>query len=174
VETPHGWQPRGVIYGTGPFVSEDKAYILEVSDVPGEILRLKLTPPTQFWNIDYLAVDYSEDLPLDIMALSPASTGARTHPGVRELLKANDDRYFVMPNTGASAELIFPAPAKKPGLDRTIMLGASGYYDIHLKAGGEPQPGLIRTILAEPGSTLEYALKIYEAQKKNEAESSRR
>jgi len=174
VETPNGWEPRGIIYGTGPFVSEDKAYVLDIGDIPGEILRIKLTPPTQFWDIDYLAVDYSEDLPMDVMKISPSGTGSRTQPDVRELLQADDDRYFVLPKAGVSAEIIFPAPPRKPGLDRTIMLGASGYYDIHLDAGGEPQTDLIETILAEPGSTLRYAMKIYEAGKRNDGEGSRR
>jgi hypothetical protein len=174
VETPNGWEPRGIIYGTGPFISEDKAYVLDVSDVQGEILRLKLTPPTQFWNIDYLAVDYSDDMAVDIRQLSPESAGNRTDPAVCDLLRANDDRYFVLPSGGAPAELVFPAPAGKPGLERTIVLGASGYYDIHLEASGEPQPDLLKKILAEPGSTLEYAREVYEREKKNEAASGRR
>ena len=174
VETPNGWKPKGIIYGSGPFVPEDKAYILDIRDVPGEILRLKLAPPTQFWNIDYLAVDYSEDMEVDVMAISPASVGARTDPAACDLLQANDDRYFIMPRAGAPAELVFPAPARKPGFDRSIMVGASGYYDIHLEAMGEPQTHIIRTILAEPGATLEYARKMYETAKKNEAERSRR
>jgi hypothetical protein len=174
VETPSGWETRGIIYGSGPFVSEDKAYVLDIRDVPGDILRLKLSPPTQFWNIDYLAVDYSEDTPVDVMKVSPASTGAQTNPAVCELLKANDDRYFILPRAGVSAELVFPAPARKAGMDRSLILGASGYYDIHLEVQGEPQTDLLKKILAEPGSTLEYARRMYERRKKDETERSRR
>lgn len=174
VETPSGWKTRGIIYGSGPFVPEDKAYVLDIKDVPGEILRLKLAPPTQFWNIDYLAVDYSEDTAVDVLRISPASAGARTDPAVCERLKANDDRYYIMSEAGASAELVFPAPARKAGSERSLILGASGYYDIHLDAKGEPQPDLIKKILVEPGWTLEYARKIYETGKKNEAERTRR
>jgi hypothetical protein len=172
VETPSGWKPRGIIYGGGPFVSEDKAYVLDIGDVPGETLRIKLTPPTQFWNIDFLAVDYSEDMEVDVMEIAPASLGAWNDPVVCELLEAKDDRYFIMPRTGDSAELVFPSPARMPGFDRSILLKASGYYDIHLEAQNEPQTDLIKTILAEPGSTLEYALRVYEVGKKGEAERS--
>ncbi len=174
VETPSGWEPRGIIYGSGPFVSEDKAYVLDIRDVPGEVLRLKIAPPTQFWNIDYLAVDYSDDIAVDILKVLPESAGARTDPAVCDLLQANDDRYFVLPRGGAPAELVFPAPARKPGWERTLILGTSGYYDIHLEAAGEPRTDLFRKILAEPGATLVYAREVYEKGKKNEAERGRK
>jgi hypothetical protein len=172
VETPSGWKPRGIIYGGGPFVAEDKAYVLDIGDVTGETLRIKLTPPTQFWNIDFLAVDYSDDINVNVTEIAPASSGIGSDPAVDELLASLDDRYFVMPRTGDSIELVFPAPAGTPGLDRSILFKASGYYDIRLPADGEPQMDLIRTILAEPGSTLEYALKTYRIEKKNEVERS--
>jgi hypothetical protein len=174
VETPRGWESRAIIYGSGPFVSEDKAYVLDVRDIPGEILRLKLAPPTQFWNIDYLAVDYSEDSAVDVKKISPAGVGARTDPAVWQLLQANDDRYFILPQAGASAELVFPAPARKAGWDRSLILGVCGYYDIHLEAQGEPQTDLINKILAEPGSTLEYAREKYETGKIRETERTPR
>lgn len=172
VETPTGWTPRGIIYGGGPFVSEDKAYVLDIGDVPGETLRIKLAPPTQFWNIDFLAVDYSEDMEVDVMEIAPAAAGDRNDLAVVDLLAANDDRFFVMPRTGDSAELIFPAPAGRPGFDRSIFLKAGGYYDIRLEARREPQADLIEKILAQPGSTLEYALRVYEAGKKGEVARS--
>jgi hypothetical protein len=172
VETPTGWKVRGIMYGGGPFVAEDKAYVLDIADVTGETLRIKLTPPTQFWNIDFLAVDYSDDMEVDVTEIAPASAGARKNPAIDELLASLDDRYFVMPRTGDSVELVFPAPAGKPGLGRSILLKASGYYDIRLPAEGEPQMDLIKTILAEPGSTLGYALKTYQREKKNEVERS--
>lgn len=101
-------------------------------------------------------------------------TGIWGDPAVCELLAANDDRYLIMPATGDSAELVFPAPPLKPGLDRSIMLKASGYYDIHLQAQGGPQTDLINKIFAEPGLTLEYALKIYEIEKEKLKEKRRR
>lgn len=174
VETPTGWKPGGIIYGGGPFISEDKAYVLDIGDVPGETLRIKLAPPTQFWNIDYLAVDYSEDLKVDVMEIVPASSEAWDDLAVCDLLGANDGRYFVMPRTGDSAELVFLAPALKADFDRSIILKASGYYDIHLPVQGQPQTDLINKIFSEPGSTLEYALKIYEIEKEKLKEKQRR
>jgi hypothetical protein len=174
VDTPSGWKARGIIYGSGPFVSEDKAYVLDTRDVPGEVLRLKIAPPKQFWNIDYLAVDYSEDMALDVMKISPAGSGDRSGPAIAELLQANDDRYFILHSGGAPAELVFPAPDRKPGLDRSLILGAGGYYDIHLQTAGEPQTDLLKKIIAEPGKTLEFARRVYETGKKIEAERSHR
>ncbi|MBN2409903.1 MAG: hypothetical protein JXE07_09210 [Candidatus Aminicenantes bacterium] len=174
VDTPDGWKPRGIIYGGGPFVAEDKAVILDIGDVTGETLRIKLTPPKQFWNIDLLAIDYSHDMAVDVREIAPASSGKQADPAVDELLAALDDRYFVMPRTGDSVEIVFPAPPEKPGSVRSLLLKASGYYDVHLSADGEPRVDLVETLLTVPGSTLDYALKAYRAEKKNEVERSHR
>jgi hypothetical protein len=67
----------------------------------------------------------------------------------------------VAPNRGDRAELTFLAPAQADGLERTILLKASGYYDIHLDAGGEPQTEIIEKMDNEPGFTAQFALKEY-------------
>jgi hypothetical protein len=161
VETEKGWISKGLIIGGGPFVSEDKIYLLDISDVSGEVLKIKLTPPAAFWMINYLAVDYSEDIPVlvrEVEALKALDDRGRD---VKETLTKEDNNYLIMPDTGNSAELIFPCPPRQEGLARTVVLKASGYYDIHLEAKGEPRMDVIERFVAEPGYIVEYAFQEY-------------
>jgi hypothetical protein len=157
VETPEGWKVRGLIYGGGPFVAKEKAYLLDISDVPGEVLRIRLNPPRDFWMLDRLAVDYSPDLALKPLELTAASAVDQDGRDIRSLLAAQDDASYEMPNRGDRADLEFEAPSRVEGLARTVLLKATGYYDIKLEARGEPRRDILDRVQNEPGFTLRFA-----------------
>jgi hypothetical protein len=161
VETGRGWEERGLIYGGGPFITENKAYTLDVHDVPGDVLRIRLTPPLNFWTFDSLAVDYSEDAPVSAVELAPVQALDRAGRDVRDDLALNDNRYLVMPCTGDSVELVFAVPPQALGTVRTVFVKASGYYDIHLEGKGEPQTAFIEKIFNVPGTTLQNTYEAY-------------
>jgi len=168
VETPEGWKTKGTIYGNGPFITDDRAYVLDVSDIPGETLRLKLTPPVNFWRFDYLAIDYTDDLPLPVTELAPIKALDSKGRDVREALSLADNNSFVMPKTGDFAEVTFAASAKTAGMERSIILKATGFYDIHLKTGGDPQQEILNRMNSEPGFTLRFAYQEYLKGKKEQ------
>ena len=173
VETQNGWQSKGTIVGGGPFVSEDKIYIIDLKDVPGDTLRIKLTPPAAFWILNYLALDYTEDLPITITEIDAIEAIDHKGQDVREILAENDNTYLIMPNIRDYAELVFESPPRIPGMDRSVILKASGYYDIHLEAKGEPQRELLKKFVREPGAAISYALKEYRKWKNENMESYR-
>ena len=157
VETAAGWKPRTVILGGGPIVARDKAYLLDVSDAAGDTLKLRLRPPAGFWRFNSFAVDYGGAAPLRVTELSAAQARDAAGRDVRRSLAANDGDCFVMPRPGDYAELLFAAPPSLPGAGRSVILKASGYYDPHLSADGEPRADLLAAIHAEPGATLRFA-----------------
>ena len=161
VKTEKGWEPKGTIFGGGPFISEDKAYIINISDVPDDTLKIKITPPATFWMIDCLSVDYTEDLALQMTEIDSIKAFDNTGQDVREILKNNDNNYLIMPNKGDKAELVFQSPPKINGMNRSTILKAIGYYDIHVEAEGEPQNEIIEKINNEPWFTIQYALREY-------------
>jgi hypothetical protein len=161
VETKDGWKVKAMVNGGGPYVSKDKAYILDVSDVAEGTLRIKLRPPVNFWMLNYLAVDYSQDVPVRAVELSAATAIDQNGQDVREKLASMDNDYLVAANRGDRAELTFLAPSRVDDLERTILLKATGYYDIHLDAMGEPQTEIIEKMANEPGFTARFALKEY-------------
>jgi len=163
VETEKGWESRGMLTG-GPFlISKEKVYTLDLTGVPGDTLRIKLTPPTAFWKIDYLAVDYSDDLPVHITEINAKKGTSNGHEGedAAAILAENDDNHLVMANTGDSTELVFQVPPQSPGMERTVILKTAGYYHMRLKADEEPNRDILDRIHSEPGFVLQHALKEY-------------
>jgi hypothetical protein len=161
VETEKGWKSKGIIIGGGPLVSEDKVYILDLEDVHGDTLKIKLTPPAAFWMINYLAVDYTGDLTVKTTEVQAVRAVGHKGQEVEKILAETDNNYLVMPNIGDSAQLVFPAPERITHMERTFILKASGYYDIHLNAQGEPQTEILNRIHSESGFVVQYSFKEY-------------
>jgi hypothetical protein len=161
VETEKGWKSKGIIFGGGPLVSEDKVYILDLEDVPGDTLKIKLTPPAAYWMINYLAVDYTGDLPVKTTEIQAVKAVDHNGQEVGKILAETDNNYLAMPNIGNSVQLVFPVPDRIAHMERTVILKASGYYDIHLNAQGEPQIEILNRIHNEPGFVVQYSFKEY-------------
>lgn len=122
VETDDGWKTMGNIAGGSPLAPGTHVYPVDLSGVTGDILRIKLTPPAASWMIDYIAVDYSGDLPVKVTKLQAVKP---------KTLAAQDGCYLKLSPQGASVRLIFDSPPRCPGMERTVILETSGYYDIH-------------------------------------------
>lgn len=162
VETTAGWKVKALVYGGGPVIAKDKAYGLDLGDVSGDTVRIRLTPAAGFWMIDRLAMDFSDDVP--VRATEVAAVAARDGSG-REVgleLAADDDHRLVLPKRARPAALEFPVPPEAPGTVRTVFVKARGYYDILLDSRGEPTLDL-EAMLAAPGESLRFVLRQHPA-----------
>jgi hypothetical protein len=132
---------------------------LKIDDVIGDSLKIKISPPANFWMINYLAVDYSENRAVEISEITAIAALDEAGRDVADLLAETDNLYHVMPEIGNSLELIFPAPDSSQNLGRTLILKASGYYDIHLEAKGEPKWAIIDRYFNQEGYAVQYAFR---------------
>jgi hypothetical protein len=162
VETSSGWRAKGSLVGGGPFASENKAYMLDIRDVPGNVLKIRLTPPAGFWMINHIAVDYSGDAPVQVAELTVVQGMDSQGQDALGLLDKTDGRYLDMPEIGNEALLVFEAPPLKKGLERSVVIKASGYYDIHLRAEGECQQGILSRFIVNPDAAIEFSLREYQ------------
>ena len=157
VDEPTGWQVRGILPGTGPFISKDRILPLDVSHVLGNRLRIRIHPPAGFWAMNSFAADYTPDQPISVQTVK--ATAARNADGTDALreLAAADGRYLSMPFIGDQTDISFPVPAQKSGLDRAVFLHSRGYYKLHLDGTGEPDKRALEAFEKEPGSALQFA-----------------
>jgi hypothetical protein len=157
VEEPTGWEVRGILPGTGPFISKDRIVLLDVSRVHGDQLRIRIQPPAGFWALNSFAVDYTADRPVNVEKIEPATAKDQQGKNVLPELAANDDRYLAMPNIGDTADLTFHVPSQHAGTDRTVFLHSRGYYKLHITATGEPDTKTLQEIENVPGAAARYA-----------------
>ncbi len=157
VEEPTGWELRGTLLGGGPLLSEDRVIPLDVSRVRGDRLRIRLRPPVGFWAFNSFTVAYglAQEVKIDRV---PAQS-ARTSDGKDVLpdLAVSDDRYYQMPSTTDRAEIRFPAPPKRSGMDRTVLLHSRGWYQLHLREDGEPDRAALAKIMITPDAAVRFA-----------------
>ncbi len=161
VQEGTSWNQRAVILGQGPLLNEDRSIEMDVSNVPGDKLRIRLNPPMGFWAIDSLGITYDEMEPVEPTEVKLGSTEDPTGKDVSELLRQADKQYQVLPEVGDWFKATFPAPVQKDGTKRTVFLKTSGYYEIHLSKDQPEQTGRIQAFMNTPGSIVQYAMEEY-------------
>jgi hypothetical protein len=161
VEEPTGWEVRGTLPGTGPFISKDRILLLDVSRVRGDQLHIRIHPPAGFWALNSFAVDYTPDRPFSVEKLKPETATSLDGKNVLPELATIDGHYLAMPNIGDTADLTFLAPAHKLGLDRAVFLHSRGYYKLHIAGTGEPDKKTLEAFEKVPGSAARFAATQY-------------
>jgi len=157
VEEPTGWEVRGILPGTGPFISKDRIVPLDVSRVQGDQFRIRIHPPAGFWALNSFGVDYTPDRPVIVEKIGPATARDLLGKDVLPELVENDDRYLAMPNIGDTADLTFHVPPRHAGTDRTVFLHSRGYYKLHVAANGEPDTKTLQELENVPGAAARFA-----------------
>jgi len=155
------WKPMGFITAGGPFIIEDKIIELDISDISGDTLYLKLNPPVGYWNIDYVGAIYNDPGKCSIKEIEVSNAIDDKDNDITSILKNADRKYYDMPDTMCTANIYFKAPAQLDGYERTIFLKTTGYYDIHLKKDNPEQTVLLEKILLNPGYIVKYSLEQY-------------
>jgi len=156
------WARRGKIIGGGPFMAEERVVPLSLEGVVGDTLKIKIAPPSGFWQFNSFAVDYSEPVPFELREISASSMIGHDGEDLCTVLERCDDSYYVMPEVGQRASLTFPVPELKSGSKRVVFAKVSGYYEMHLNVSGLPRLKKIQRILSEPDYVVRFALEEYQ------------
>ncbi len=152
------WRFQGWIPGGGPVVVEDLVLPVDLANVQGDTVAIRVMPPRGFWTIDYMGLDFgeSETVAGQVVPLLRATDKARGD--VTSLLAESDGNRYVMTAIGDEATLEYLAPPLPPGLARTVFLDTRGYYEINIDESQPENTALIERLLTEPGAIVEYSM----------------
>ena len=147
VATDRGWVDQGYFWEVGPEAMKRQAVPLDLSDVSGDVVRVRLTAPPSFWRIDaaMLAVEETFAGTGEPLKLVSASAPDGDH---REVLERVDGREWTM-ETGKAAELVFADTPRVAGWQRSYVLQSTGWYRIDSRPGS-PDTTLLQRIAADP------------------------
>ncbi len=166
------WVTRGDILGGGPFMTEDRIVPLDLIGVDGDVLQILLTPPAGFWQLNSFGVDYSTDEPVDLREVSAVRAVGHDGADLLGTLDSTDGKYYVAPEKGQAATLVFRVPPAEPGSERAVFAKVSGYYDIRMKAEGPAQREVLNRIAFEPGYPVKFSLEEFSKWKAELAKSN--
>ncbi|MCY7328564.1 MAG: hypothetical protein LH618_08455 [Saprospiraceae bacterium] len=131
IETaPDQWQQAGFFHLAGPMALKNDVLALDLSAVPGDEVRIRLESGFMFWEIDWVARDFSAPVPVTVQKMLPTSAPNQMGQDVAAALARDDDQYYSQPNLNDEAMVHYAVPAQAPGTVRSLLLHAKGHYEI--------------------------------------------
>lgn len=158
IETAPGqWQRADCFHLSGPMALKKDVLEINLSQVIDNQVKMRLESGFQFWEIDYAALDFSENLPTTVYTVPPASALDHTGQDVAAALAADDTAYCSQPNIGDEAVVRYPVPPQAPGTIRSLLLHAKGHYEILRPAApGKPSVDYLRSF-EQPDALPRYS-----------------
>ena len=109
-----------------------------------------------FWELDYAAMDFSVNEPVEIQVIKPHSAlDSLGRDYTRELTEI-DTLYHKSYATGDYTTVKYPAIAPSDGMNQTVLLHSRGYYKRSMEFTGKPQVKLLKTF-KQPGAFSEFS-----------------
>lgn len=155
-----GWRDAGFVWEVGPSLPRDVAVVLDLHDVAGERLRVRLDSTVGLWTIDSVQIHYSEGALREVREIAPSRATDQASRDIAPSLSRADGLEHVMTEDTDWAEATFPAPPRRPGWERSLVLKTTGYYRIHVSGRGEPQWALVQRMVEEPGAFGQHTLRL--------------
>lgn len=124
------WQKAGYFHLAGPMAMKKDILVLDVAATSGDKLHVRLESGFMFWEIDWVAIDFTENTPVTVHTLLPATAPTLDGRDVAASLALDDALYYSQPNLGEEAMVHYPVPPQASGTVRSLLLHAKGHYQI--------------------------------------------
>jgi hypothetical protein len=130
LQTNKGWKLVDHFKSVGPLASRDIVMPIDLSDVGGTTVKIKLQCGFMFWEVDYAAMDFTENVPVVVENITASSAIDENGNDVADQVAATDDKYLEQPEIGNVVTATFPV-AHKPSEEKisSFFLHSRGYYE---------------------------------------------
>ncbi len=162
IKTVNGWELIDKINTVGPMAYRDIAIPLDLNKIAGDKVIIKLETGFMFWEVDYVGIDYSDNLKLDVNYISPSSAIDGNNIDVTQLLSKQDNSFFVQPNVGDEVIVSFKTNVTNSETNKTLFLKNRGYYNYIRDYDTEPNFQKLK-LFKEPGAFTNFSKYEYEA-----------
>ncbi len=154
------WERRGLLVASGPYVSESRAMLLDLTGVEGDTVQLRLDPPVGFWRLNAFQLAWGES-PTQVQLLKARVARDETGRDVRAQLASDDGWTLDQPQAPNVTQLTFPAPPVPAGLQRAVFARTHGWYEAHRHDVRPPDVAALQRLQTEPGYAVRRALEAY-------------
>ena len=146
----------------GPMAFKEDVIAIDLKDIDSGPVKIKLETGMYFWEIDYVGLDYSSNIPVDLNRILIDMAITEKKDTVTDLLKYDDLKYYIQPEATNIADLSFSAPIQTSPA-RTVILHSKGFYQINQELKGFPKIRKLNKI-RKKGEFLEYSRELLKSE----------
>ena len=154
------WELYDFFQIAGPMAMRDDVLEIKLIGIESETINVKLETGFMFWEIDYVAMDFTDNVPLEVTTISLSEAIDEKGNDVSMKLLNDDKSYYIQPEIGNEASLVFPVP-EFTDESRTVILESKGYYKILREQKGWPKIKELRTF-RNPGRMPLFSKELYD------------
>lgn len=156
VKSNEKWKLVEKINPTGPMAFRDLVVPMNNIATDSETIEIKLETGFMFWEVDYVALDQTDNPKLNVSVIKPNSAIDENGKEVTNLLTSEDKKYLVQPNPDNAVTVRYNAPTAQKGMKQTVYLKNKGYYEYIRNYTGNPDFSKLKTF-RNPGRLSDYS-----------------
>ncbi|MDB5210197.1 MAG: hypothetical protein JWQ30_1024 [Sediminibacterium sp.] len=160
VKTTAGWQKITGLTTIGPLTTREIVVPLAMETVLQPFTEIKLTSGFMFWEIDYAAIDYSDNRSFTVQQLSPVAAVDETGKNVLDKLVSADENYLEQPLPGTVTTISYHYKPAPDGKMQTYILHTRGYYEHVRNFEGGPKLAFLEQF-KKPGGFPKFSIEMY-------------
>jgi hypothetical protein len=160
VKTAKGWHKLAEITTIGPVATRNIVIPLKLPVSDELITQIKLSAGFLFWEIDYAAIDYSENQPFTVNKILPVTATDENNKDVLPSLLYDDANYLSQPEIGNIATITFKPGNTGTGKVHSYILHSKGYYEHIRQFDNEPDFSFLKQFKKTNGFPL-YGMQLY-------------
>ena len=137
IEKNGKWEFADYFAHTGNTASRDMIMELDISGIKPEQIKIRLETVYQFWNLDYAAIDFSENKKMNTVLIDPFKAVKGDGSSQIESLNSVDQHYCHLVSN-EEMNLEYSPSGSKDGVNSYFFV-STGYYHNIKKYEGKPQ-----------------------------------
>ncbi len=161
VKTNSGWKKITGITTIGPLATRNIVVPIELNETNETVTAIKLSSGFMFWEIDYAALDFTEENTFTVQKITPSKATDELGKNILTDLQKEDAVYLAQPDIGNTATIIYStAPLNDESKTRTYILHSKGYYEHVRDFKNKPDIAFLKQF-KQPNAFPLFGMKLY-------------
>lgn len=160
IKTKKGWKQVTRLKTTGPVAFRDIVVPLDLSGISDPFVEIRISSGFMFWEIDYAAIDYSENEIFSIEKQLPVLATDESGKNVSNELSVADGNHLIQPQPGNVTTITYNYHKPSEGQSQTYILHSKGWYETIRDFHGQPDVTFLQQFKKE-GGLAKFSLELY-------------
>jgi hypothetical protein len=160
IKTKTGWQKITDLTTIGPLATREIVVSLDLGNIDNKLIEIKLSSGFMFWEMDYAAIDYSDNKTFEVQRISPSIATDEGGKNVLSQLEKKDGIYLAQPLPGNMVTLKYKSKPQADDRTRSYILHTRGYYEHVRDFKGAPNIGFLNQF-KQPNAFPLFSLRQY-------------